>query len=936
MGLGVVILGAFAGGTLTHGAIATILGWIALSLLVLGVMTVALLRILRSGASARRPETSLAAWGEFAVRYLSAVVVVVVAVEVRWRLADAFGPLPTFVTLYPAVLLVASIGGGGPGILATVLSALAADYWFIPPFGRFNVGASNDLLSLGIFTGACLFLSVLAERLRRARWGEATAAARAQQLEELARVNEELAQQSEELAQQNEELQTQSEELAQQNEELQTQSEEIQALNLELEQRETMLQKLLGSARQATGDRTVLEKICAVGLEVFAPVAAVVAVYETRNGRLMIRALAGTNPEVANMEPRAVLGSFGELVLRENRTASLADTSLRPDFTLLRIPGEEPFRAVLATPMGTDGPPFGVVGIYSHQAHEWTAVQFRLAEWLAAQSARILETLRLQMAVAEAAEQHRLALEAANLGAWDYHIDTGEISWDPRCRSVFGVASGSRINIAAATRCIHPADRAAVDVAIRDALAGVNGGVYDREFRVVWPDGSVHWLAGHGRAYFQGEGDERRPVRFIGVSMDITHRKEAEEELRLAKQAAEAANEAKSQFLANMSHEIRTPMTAVLGFTELMIQPDSSPEERHEYLEIVQRSGKGLLQLIDDILDLSKIEAGKVTVESVDCSPRHIVDEVLSLMCVQANEKLLQLEASCHAGVPLAIRTDPIRLRQILVNLVGNAIKFTSSGQVRIDVSLAGGTRPMLDFAVSDTGIGISPEHQAEIFRPFSQADASLTRRFGGTGLGLAISRRLAKMLGGEITVRSELGKGSTFTLSIDAGTATQLPPVAHDEESNLEPTPAISRLHGRVLLVEDTPANQHLIEAILSKAGLEVELAASGEEGCRKALRSAAEDRPFDLILLDMQMPGIDGYEAARRLRQQHWQRPIIALTAHAMAGDREKCMAAGCNDYLAKPITRHGLMETVARHLDGRSVTERASALDALPEHG
>jgi len=877
-----------------------------LSALVLTAMAWALMRALHFLPLVESSESRLASWVGLTVRYGSAVAVVAVAALVRWHLGETFGPLRVFVIFFPAVLLVASIGGGGPGILATVLSTLAADYWFIPPIGQIGAGSPNEVLSLGIFAGSCLFLSMLAERLRRTRWSEAFAVAQRQQMEKLSWLNRELARQSRELTRQNQVLQGQAE--------------EIQTLNTELAQRESMLQKLLNSAHHARSEQTVLQQICAVGLEIFAPVATVVAVYETQDSQLVVRALASKEDGIAGLEPRDVAGSFAALVLTENRPISLTEVDLGAELTRLQTPDEKPFQAVLSVPLGDVGRPFGVVAIYSRQAQQWTPVQFRLAEWLAAQSARILEILRLRQVVAETAEQCRLALEAARMGAWDYRRDSGQVIWDPCCRDLFGVPAGDQLDYAAVLDRIHPEDRAAVDTAIQQALAGTDGGVYNQEFRVVWPDGSEHWIAEHGHTYFEQQGATRRATRLVGVSADITLRKQAERELHQAIQAAKTANEAKSLFLANMSHEIRTPMTAVLGFTELLGQPDISPDEQREYLDIVQRSGKGLLQLIDDILDLSKIEAGKVVVEATDCSPRQVVEDVLALMRVRAHEKQIQLEACYHDPLPATIRTDLARLRQILVNLVGNAIKFTEQGQVRVEVSLTAETlRPRVHFAVSDTGIGISAECLAEIFRPFSQADVSLTRRFGGTGLGLTISRRLAEMLGGEITVHSVPGQGSTFTLSIadsaEAAAAGHLPPT--EVPAGPAAIPARMAFRGRVLLVEDTPANQHLIRTLLRKAGLEVDVAASGEEGCLKALRSATEGRPFDVILLDMQMPGIDGYEAARRLRQHDWQHPIIALTAHAMAGDREKCLASGCNDYLAKPITRGNLMETVGRYL-------------------
>ncbi len=407
--------------------------------------------------------------------------------------------------------------------------------------------------------------------------------------------------------------------------------------------------------------------------------------------------------------------------------------------------------------------------------------------------------------------------------------------------------------------------------------------------------------------------------------VDVTDRRRAEEAMRDAKLAAEAANQAKSEFLANMSHEIRTPMTAVMGFAELLANIECSPEEQREYLDTILQSGKGLLQLIDDILDLSKIEAGKLTIDAVQCSPRQVIEEVLSLMQVRARQKHLLLDATYVWPLPAVICTDPTRLRQILVNLVGNAIKFTQEGEVRITTTFAEtSSGPRLHFAVSDTGVGIRDEHLTQIFAPFSQADASSTRRFGGTGLGLTISRRLARMLGGDIAVESHPGEGSVFTLTVDPGSIARMSMVSEDSPVAGPPSesqqPSL-RLAGRVLLMEDTPANQRLVQTLLARAGLEIDLAEDGQQGCRMALASAADGRPYDLILMDVQMPHVDGNEAARRLRENGWKGPLVAVTAHAMTGDRETCLEAGFDDYLAKPIHAQQLLQTVERHLPSHS---------------
>lgn len=384
----------------------------------------------------------------------------------------------------------------------------------------------------------------------------------------------------------------------------------------------------------------------------------------------------------------------------------------------------------------------------------------------------------------------------------------------------------------------------------------------------------------------------------IGRFRDISERRRQADEMRAAKEAAEAGNRAKSEFLANMSHEIRTPMNGVLGMAQLMLGDELSPAHR-EQVEIIRSSAEALLSLINDILDLSKIEAGQLTLHQEAFDPRETMRELEALLGTEAIKKGVALQTQIDPALPAQIQGDAFRLRQILINLLGNALKFTPKGHVELTARyLANPQRPMMSWQVQDSGIGMSEETIRRLFSPFTQADGSITRRFGGTGLGLSISRRLIEMMGGEIHVKSVEGAGSTFTVTLPCHSAqpTQQQSVAEGSAD------LAVGLH--VLLVEDNAVNQKVAKAMLGRMGCQVTVAENG----RIALEILAENT-FDAILMDCQMPEMDGFEATRQIRAgsagpDAQRLPIIAMTANAMAGDREACLEAGMNDYLSKPV--------------------------------
>ncbi len=410
---------------------------------------------------------------------------------------------------------------------------------------------------------------------------------------------------------------------------------------------------------------------------------------------------------------------------------------------------------------------------------------------------------------------------------------------------------------------------------------------------------------------------------------------------KLAIEQAEQFDElskAKSAFLANMSHEIRTPLTAILGFADVLTGPYCDQDERIANATTIRRNSEHLLAVINDLLDYSKIESGKFTIEKLSCSPFQLVEEAIEMLHVRAKEKDIKLEVQYDLPLPESIQADPVRLKQIILNLVGNAVKFTHAGGVTVRVSMHdGGAGKLVQFDVIDTGIGLSREQSSRLFVPFQQADNSTSRKFGGSGLGLVISRHFAQMMGGDITIASEKGKGSTFTLEIEPGNIASARMIReqHDIPSFRKPrdwakelAPKEVNIPARILLAEDGPDNQRLIAYLLRKVGADVTIVGNGRLAFDTALGAWQGGRGFDIVLMDMQMPEMDGYQATHALRKAGYDLPILALTAHALMGEREKCMKAGCDDFLTKPLNKAVMMETIARHFDRLRRASRKAA--------
>ena len=570
--------------------------------------------------------------------------------------------------------------------------------------------------------------------------------------------------------------------------------------------------------------------------------------------------------------------------------------------------------------------------------------------------------------------QDRLAkaLEAAGHGAWLWNLDDGSAWYSSTFRKILGLSHEQfpdRFESFASH--VHPEDLSRVHHAVATHLDGKSE--FDLEFkmrtnearwrwvrvrgRTVIEDGQssvmmgtlTEWPLSAGRDRLAASASDQLAAALHDQSKSSRELEKAKadlqnqnEDLQRAREKAEAAATSMSLFLANMSHEIRTPMTAILGFAEVLSEEQANPADQSFAVGAIRRSSEDLLTIINDILDLSKIEAGGMGVEIVSCAPLSTIQDAVALMQAQALAGGLELFMELKAPVPEMIETDPTRLSQILINLIGNAIKFTEHGGIKVVVDLTKEKlEPRIDqdssdappadirlrIQVMDTGIGINDAQRNRLFQRFTQADPSTTRRFGGTGLGLTISRHFSRMLGGNITSTSEVGLGSVFTVEIGIGNAgphemvSILPPYPH-EKVNLKlkngaasNNPKQSKKEITVLVAEDGEDNQRLIVHHLSRAGMKVIVANNGLEAVDLAVAAQKQSSAPDVILMDMQMPIMDGYEATLKLRELGWRGAIVAITAHAMTGDRERCTQAGCDDYLTKPINSKALIQTVQK---------------------
>jgi PAS domain S-box-containing protein len=511
----------------------------------------------------------------------------------------------------------------------------------------------------------------------------------------------------------------------------------------------------------------------------------------------------------------------------------------------------------------------------------------------------------------EANERFALAAEAAGLGFWDYDIELKTSRWDDQMFRLCGLDRAEVEPVALRRSHRHPDDRARLNDELRDAAAGLRS--FDSEYRVVWPDGRVRHL--HGAASLKRDSTGRG-TRLLGVSFDVTERKEAELNLEYARDIAEAANRTKSDFLAVMSHEIRTPMNGIMGMNALLLDTELTPRQR-KMGETIRHSADSLLTIIDDILDISKLEAGKFDLEKIGFNLDWVLKGAIDLLAPRAEEKNLSFSADMTAISRRALYGDPTRLRQIVLNLLSNAIKFTEHGDITVTVAtteaVEGSARAR--FEVKDTGPGVDDETKRRLFKPFEQADGSITRRFGGTGLGLSICKKLVELMGGEIGITDRAGGGSVFWFEVVLPHAA--PGFDDRSQKSLEPDRRSTAVHsGRILLAEDNDVNVEVATMILEGAGYTVDVAVDGMRAVDAFRRNS-----YDLVLMDVQMPKLDGLSASRQIRASERgdkRVPIIAMTANAMKEDRRRCLDAGMNDYLSKPLKPALLIETVHRWMD------------------
>jgi two-component system sensor histidine kinase/response regulator len=637
------------------------------------------------------------------------------------------------------------------------------------------------------------------------------------------------------------------------------------------------------------------------------------------------RMLGYTAAEVVNTKSPADLHERQELIARATALSLEFGVPIAPGFEALVFKAARGIEDIYElTKVRKDGSGFpAVVSVTALRDAQDTIIGYLFIgtdNTLRKQAEEVLLKAEAAQQRADTERRMNLALDAGQMGTFELDLATDTSVRSLRHDQIFGYTTlQPEWGVKSLPACVIPEDLADVRQAFDD---GLRTGAFKMDCRIRWPDSSLHWISAQGRVDRDAHGV---PATISGVVRDTTDAKTAEAELRAAKDAAEEANRAKSEFLANMSHEIRTPMNGVIGMTDLVLDTDLTSDQR-DNLRIVKSSADALLAVINDILDFSKIEAGKLELDPIDFDPRDAIGDTANAVALKAHQKGLELIVDVGAAVPQRLRGDPGRLRQILVNLLGNAIKFTKQGEValRVTVETATPENVFLHFSVRDTGIGIPLDRQQRIFEAFTQADGSTTRTYGGTGLGLTISSQLVQLMGGRIWVESEAGKGSMFHFTVSFALVKGLDPATVvPDEVDLQDLP--------VLVVDDNATNRRLLEEMLLTWRM-VPTLTSKVPDALAALRAAQEaGTPFRLVLSDVQMPEADGFALVQAIKQD----PAIAgvtvvmLTSGGRSGDAARCRELGIAAYLHKPIKRSELRGAVLLALRGRSAERDRPAM-------
>ena len=645
--------------------------------------------------------------------------------------------------------------------------------------------------------------------------------------------------------------------------------------------------------------------------------------------RLLIQAESHGDQEVRVMHSQSLEKSedlsigIVHYASRSQENVVLGDAAHHGNFTHDPYVQRQQPKSLLCMPVINQGKLIGILYLENNMATDaFTSDHLEVLRILCSQAAISIENAKLYNQVTVSAQKYHSIFENAVEGIFQSSAEGFFISINPAMAEIFGYESAdemrSSIRDIASQLYVHPEDR---DVFGR--ILNEKGEIIGFETQMYRKDGNIIWASINARTVTDDRGNL---LHYQGFLLDITEAKEKEQAMN-AREVAEAANKAKSEFLANMSHEIRTPMNAILGMADLLWESQLNTEQKN-YVQLFRNAGEDLLGIINDILDLSKVEAGGLELEEAPFDLQELVEKACEIMAVKASQKNLELVCRLEPDAPAYIVGDAGRLRQILVNLLGNAVKFTHQGKIELEV---GGREPGLSdaetetvellFSVRDTGIGIPKAQQDKIFESFSQADSSKTREYGGTGLGLTICERLVQMMGGTIWVESEPKKGSTFLFTAKLRRAKKPKPKFEEPQETLPQETAAEIQAIRILLVEDAEANRRVFRAYLKRTPHILDMAEDGKEGFEK-FRAGQ----YDLVLMDMRMPVMDGYTATGEIRR--WEReggrhptPIIALTAHALKEERQKCMDAGCDDFMSKPVKKADFLEVISGYATNRA---------------